>query len=78
MARLTGAQVDSLEGCDLFGAALPDQLTPEPQFAVGSASTTLCFSPVDGLTGHVNRTIRLGTSPRAPPCACSRDMEMES
>jgi WD40 repeat protein/nucleoside phosphorylase/type II secretory pathway predicted ATPase ExeA len=61
MARLTGALVDSLEGSDVFGAALPHQLTPEPQLAGHSACFTVCFSPADGLlaTGHDDGTVRL-------------------
>lgn len=61
MARLTGALVDSLEGSDAFGAALPEQRELEPQLVGDSAPTVVCFSPMDEVlaTGHEDGTIRL-------------------
>jgi WD40 repeat protein/nucleoside phosphorylase len=61
MARLTGALVDSLDGSDVFGAALPEQRELEPQLVDDSAPTVVCFSPMDEVlaTGHEDGTIRL-------------------
>ncbi|MFY0576337.1 WD40 repeat domain-containing protein [Cystobacter fuscus] len=57
--RLLGALVDSFEGSDVFGAALPVQGQPVPQFAMESACLVTAFSPRDGLlaTGHEDGTL---------------------
>ncbi|HEX5746118.1 MAG TPA: pentapeptide repeat-containing protein [Archangium sp.] len=60
-ARLLGAKVDSLEGADVFGAALTSHGAPVPQLAPGSPISAVAFSPTDNLlaTGHDDGMLRL-------------------
>lgn len=60
-AKLLDTRVDSWEGCDTFGAALPGKSLLESQLAAGSACGALAFSPVDEVlaTGHEDGALRL-------------------
>lgn len=61
-AKLTRARTDSLQGCDLFGAARPKVTTVEPGLSLASPCLALACSSIDpGLlaSGHTDGTLRL-------------------
>lgn len=60
-AKLIGAKVDSLDGADVFGAALPGPAVILPTMMADSACFSVAFSPRDGLiaSSHQGGSLRL-------------------
>ena len=60
-AKLIGAKVDSLDGCDVSGAALPTTTSFVPTLVSRSPGFSVAFSPTDEIiaTGHANGTVCL-------------------
>jgi WD40 repeat protein/nucleoside phosphorylase len=60
--KLTGAKIDSLDGSDTFGAALPNVTKAESNFGLASSCYAVAFSPGDPsviATGHGDGSIRI-------------------
>ncbi|WP_224369092.1 pentapeptide repeat-containing protein [Hyalangium versicolor] len=60
-AKLTASKMNSLEGSDTFGAALPSVTDAEPNVGLASACFSVAWSPVDDAliaTGHSDGSIR--------------------
>jgi WD40 repeat protein/nucleoside phosphorylase len=60
-ARLVGAQLDSLEGLRLFGAALPSAIGVAPTLGIAAPVRAVAFNPTGELlaTAHVGGAIQL-------------------
>jgi WD40 repeat protein/nucleoside phosphorylase len=68
-AKLVGAEVSSLEGAELFGAAMPDPARITPNLAFTAPIQAMAFSPAGDLvaTAHVGGMIQLWDAKTGQP-----------